>query len=285
MCAGYYAYEAGYLPDFPGLERFQGRVVHPQKWTEDIEYAGKRVLVIGSGATAVTLVPELAKRAAHVVMLQRSPTYVVERPSTDAVADALRATLPQRPAYRLARWKNILLGAYFFRFCRRSPQSAKWLLLRRVRDALGPDYDVAQAFHAALQPVGAAAVPRSRRRSVPGDPQRTRLGRHRSHRSLHEKRRRVERRRGDRGRSGGHRDRPRSAAARRRSTERRRRRSRSREDDDLQRRHVQRRPQSRVGVRLHQRLLDAEGRFDLPIRLPPAEPYGRAGLSPVHAAQ
>ncbi len=146
MCAGYYAYEAGYLPDFPGLERFQGRVVHPQRWTEDVEYAGKRVLVIGSGATAVTLVPELAKRAAHVIMLQRSPTYVVERPSTDAVADALRATLPQMPAYRLARWKNILLGAYFFRFCRRSPQSARWLLLRRVRDALGPDYDVAKHF-------------------------------------------------------------------------------------------------------------------------------------------
>ncbi len=146
MCAGYYAYEGGYLPDFPGIERFQGRVAHPQKWTEDIEYAGKRVLVIGSGATAVTLVPELAKRAAHVVMLQRSPTYVIERPSTDAVADALRATLPQWPAYRLARWKNILLGAYFFRLCRRSPQSARWLLLKRVRDALGPSYDIGRHF-------------------------------------------------------------------------------------------------------------------------------------------
>ena len=146
MCAGYYAYEDGYLPDFPGVERFRGRIVHPQKWTQDVEYAGRRVLVIGSGATAVTLVPELAKRAAHVVMLQRSPTYMIERPSTDGVADALRATLPQRAAYRLARWKNILLGAYFFRFCRRSPQSAKWLLLRRVRDALGPDYDVETHF-------------------------------------------------------------------------------------------------------------------------------------------
>ncbi len=146
MCAGYYAYEAGYLPEFPGVERFRGRIVHPQKWTEDVEYAGKRVLVIGSGATAVTLVPELAKRAAHVVMLQRSPTYVIERPSSDPVADALRARLPQRSAFRLARWKNILLGAYFFRFCRRNPRSARWLLLRRVGDALGPAYDVGTHF-------------------------------------------------------------------------------------------------------------------------------------------
>ncbi|MGO4870965.1 MAG: flavin-containing monooxygenase [Roseiarcus sp.] len=146
MCAGYYAYEGSYVPDFPGLERFQGRVIDPQKWTDDIEYAGKRVLVIGSGATAVTMVPELAKRAAHVVMLQRSPSYVIERPSSDGVADALRAALPQKPAYRLARWKNIVLGAYFFRFCKRSPQSARWLLLSRVRDALGPDYDVATHF-------------------------------------------------------------------------------------------------------------------------------------------
>ncbi len=146
MCAGYYAYEDGYLPHFPGLERFEGRIVHPQKWTNDVEYASKRVLVVGSGATAVTMVPELAKRAAHVVMLQRSPTYVIERPSSDAFADALRKLLPQRAAYRLARWKNILLGAYFYRFCRRSPQSAKWLLLRRVRDALGPNYDVETHF-------------------------------------------------------------------------------------------------------------------------------------------
>jgi cation diffusion facilitator CzcD-associated flavoprotein CzcO len=94
----------------------------------------------------MTLAPELAKRAAHVVMLQRSPTWVIERPSSDAFADALRAALPQRPAYRLARWKNILLGAYFFRFCRRFPQSARRLLLSRVRDALGPDYDVATHF-------------------------------------------------------------------------------------------------------------------------------------------
>src|SRR5690606_39241891 len=85
MCSGYYDYEKGYTPDFNGVERFKGRIAHPQKWTEDIDYAGKRVIVIGSGATAVTLVPEMAKKAAHVTMLQRSPTYVVSRPAEDGI--------------------------------------------------------------------------------------------------------------------------------------------------------------------------------------------------------
>jgi cation diffusion facilitator CzcD-associated flavoprotein CzcO len=146
MCAGYYAYEDGYSPTFPGVARFRGRIVHPQHWSPDVDYVGKRVVVIGSGATAITLAPELAKRAAHVVMVQRSPSYVIERPSSDGFADALRAALPERLAYRLARWKNILIGAYFYRFCRRNPQSAKWLLLSRVRDALDPNYDVATHF-------------------------------------------------------------------------------------------------------------------------------------------
>ena len=146
LCAGYYAYDRGHLPEFLCLERFRGRFVDAQQWTSDIDWAGKQVVVIGSGATAVTLAPELAKRAAHVTMLQRSPTYVIERPSSDAVADALRAALPQRLAFLLARWRNILLGVYFYRFCRHSPRTAKWLLIARVRDALGPDYDVAKHF-------------------------------------------------------------------------------------------------------------------------------------------
>ncbi len=146
VCGGYYSYAAGYTPDFPGIETFRGRVVHPQNWTEDIDYAGKRVVVIGSGATAVTLVPEMAKTAAHVTMLQRSPTYVVARPSEDAQANWLRRHFPATVAYALARWKRVLLQMYFFNLCRRKPAKAKGLILGGVRAYLGPDYDVDRHF-------------------------------------------------------------------------------------------------------------------------------------------
>ena len=146
VCGGYYKYSEGYTPDFPGVERFAGRVVHPQKWTDDIDYAGKRVIVIGSGATAVTLVPELAKQAAHVTMLQRSPTWVVARPAEDAAANRLRHWLPSMLAYRINRWKRVLLQQYFFNLCRRDPARARRLILGGVRAHLGPDYDVAQHF-------------------------------------------------------------------------------------------------------------------------------------------
>jgi cation diffusion facilitator CzcD-associated flavoprotein CzcO len=146
MCSGYYNYAAGYTPDFPGIKSFAGRVVHPQKWSDDIDYAGKRVVVIGSGATAVTLVPEMAASAAHVTMLQRSPTYVVARPAQDAFADSLRRRLPAKLAYGIVRWKNVLLGMYFFRLCKRKPALAKKLLLGGVRAALGADYDVETNF-------------------------------------------------------------------------------------------------------------------------------------------
>ena len=146
MCTGYYDYAEGYTPQFEGIGCFAGRVVHPQKWSDDIDYAGKRVVVIGSGATAVTPVPELAKRAAHVTMLQRSPTYVVAHPSTDASAAWLRRWLPVRLAHGLTRWKNVLLGMYFFGLCRRKPARAKALILGGVKMALGPDYDVATHF-------------------------------------------------------------------------------------------------------------------------------------------
>jgi monooxygenase len=105
MCSGYYSYAAGYTPDFPGIARFGGQVVHPQDWPDNIEYTNKRVLVIGSGSTAVTLVPELAKSAAHVTMLQRSPTYIVAWPDEDAIADALRRYLPAKTACTLTRWR------------------------------------------------------------------------------------------------------------------------------------------------------------------------------------
>ena len=146
MCSGYYRYAAGYTPAFPGIERFGGRIVHPQQWTPDVAYAGKRVVVIGSGATAVTLVPELAREAAHVTMLQRSPTYVVSRPAVDSIAIGLRRWLPAKLAYAITRWKNVLYGMYIFGVCRRKPELAKKGIIARVRAELGPDYDVATHF-------------------------------------------------------------------------------------------------------------------------------------------
>ena len=154
---------------FQGSQRFAGRVVHPQKWPENLAYAGKRVIVIGSGATAVTLVPAMARTAAQVTMLQRSPTYVVARPEQDALANFLRRHLPAMLAYNLVRWRNILFGIYFFGLCKRSPERVKKWILDRARGALGPDYDVGTHFTPALQPLGSAHVPRSRWRPVRGD--------------------------------------------------------------------------------------------------------------------
>jgi monooxygenase len=146
MCAGYYKYSEGYTPVFPGFENFKGKVVHPQKWTSNIAYAGKRVVVIGSGATAVTLVPELAKEAAHVTMLQRSPTFVVSRPSIDPIADKLRRWLPAKVAYGLVRWKNVLYGMYIFKMSRKYPSKVKDVLLAQVREEMGPNYDIEKHF-------------------------------------------------------------------------------------------------------------------------------------------
>jgi cation diffusion facilitator CzcD-associated flavoprotein CzcO len=146
MCSGYYRYAAGYTPEFAGTDRFQGRIVHPQHWPEDLDYANRRVVVIGSGATAVTLVPSMAKTAAHVTMLQRSPTYIVSRPGEDGIANWLRRRFPAKVVYGLTRWKNVLLGMYFFRLCRRKPAQVKDFILKAVRQELGSDYDVATHF-------------------------------------------------------------------------------------------------------------------------------------------
>jgi cation diffusion facilitator CzcD-associated flavoprotein CzcO len=146
MCSGYYSYAGGYDPEFAGRESFKGRIVHPQKWPEDLDYRGKKVVVIGSGATAVTVVPEMAKDAAHVVMLQRSPTYVVSRPAEDSLANRLRAHLPAKLAYALVRWRNVLFGMYFFNLARKKPQKVKQYLIKMVKDELGPDYDVSTHF-------------------------------------------------------------------------------------------------------------------------------------------
>ncbi len=136
-CAGYYRYDAGYTPEFPGREAFEGKVIHPQHWPEDLDYSGKRIIVIGSGATAVTLVPELAKRAGHVTMLQRSPTYVVSMPDEDPIANRLRELLPAKVAYGITRWKNVLLQMAFFNYCRQFPKQAKALLFRHAKQKLG----------------------------------------------------------------------------------------------------------------------------------------------------
>lgn len=141
LCTGYYDYESGYTPEWPGVERFRGLMVHPQKWPKDLDYTGKRVVVIGSGATAVTLVPAMAERAAHVTMLQRSPSYIASRPAEDKVANVLRRALPDRAAYMLARWKNVLAGSFFYNLARKRPNVFKWMIARGVRKELGEKYD------------------------------------------------------------------------------------------------------------------------------------------------
>jgi len=141
MCSGYYDYAQGYLPDFAGMDRFRGAIVHPQFWPEALDYGGKRVVVIGSGATAVTIVPAM-DQAAHVVMLQRSPTWIVSRPSRDTIADWLRARLPARFAYQLVRWKNVLMQQFFFQMARKRPEKVRAKLLDLVREEMGPAYDV-----------------------------------------------------------------------------------------------------------------------------------------------
>lgn len=152
VCAGYYNYDQGYMPDFRGVERYQGRLVHPQLWNDDIDYKNKRVVVIGSGATAVTLVPELAKAAAHVTMLQRSPTYMVAGPSEDKIANWTSRLLPSQWAYNLSRWRKILLQRYFYALARRYPQTIKKLLLRGVRKELGDNIDINKHFTPSYNP-------------------------------------------------------------------------------------------------------------------------------------
>ncbi len=146
MCAGYYSYAEGYTPEFAGMEDYQGTVVHPQFWPEDLDYTGKKVVVIGSGATAMTLVPAMADTAESVTMIQRSPTYVVSRPDEDKIANTLRKILPDKWAYAITRFKNTRMQAYMYGRTRTNPEKVKNMLLKMVRDALGPDYDVDKHF-------------------------------------------------------------------------------------------------------------------------------------------
>ncbi|MEZ5945425.1 MAG: NAD(P)/FAD-dependent oxidoreductase [Hyphomonas sp.] len=145
MCGGYYRYDTAYRPDFPGEEAFKGQIVHPQFWPEDLDYSGKKVVIIGSGATAMTLVPAMTDKAAHVTMLQRSPTYVVSRPAVDKFANWLRGVLPDAWAYGIIRWRNVLLQQFFFRQTRKHPDKARERLLGMLKEEL-PDYDIETHF-------------------------------------------------------------------------------------------------------------------------------------------
>ncbi len=152
MCSGYYDYAGGHMPEFAHSDLFRGQIVHPQFWPQDLDYAGKRVVVVGSGATAVTIVPEMAKTAAHVTMLQRSPTYIVARPSEDKAANWLRARLPAKLAYRLTRAKNMALGMYFYNIARKKPEETKQQIIAMARHLLGPEYDVDTHFTPTYKP-------------------------------------------------------------------------------------------------------------------------------------
>lgn len=146
MCSGYYSYDKGHEPEFPGRERFAGKVIHPQHWPEDLDYDGQKVVIIGSGATAMTLGPAMSGKAEKVTMLQRSPTWVVSRPEKDRVANFLRRVLPERWAYALTRWKNVAFQQYVYRRSRTHPEKLKRMLLKGVRRELGPGFDVEKHF-------------------------------------------------------------------------------------------------------------------------------------------
>ena len=151
-CTGYYRYDAGYEPAFPGAERFHGRLVHPQHWPKDLDYAGKKVVVIGSGATAVTLVPAMSQTAAHVTMLQRSPTYILSLPHHDPVANLIRRVLPQRAALRLVRWKNILISMGIYQLSQRAPNRMRRLLRDGAAKVLPQGYEVDKHFNPRYRP-------------------------------------------------------------------------------------------------------------------------------------
>jgi monooxygenase len=146
MCSGYYSYDGGYKPEFPGRDRFPGPMIHPQEWPEDLDYSGKQVVVIGSGATAITLLPAMAERSAHVTMLQRSPTYIASLPAVDPIVRVLRKWLPEGLAHRVARWKSVILTLGFYQFCRRRPELAKRMLRSMTARQLPSEYDLDPNF-------------------------------------------------------------------------------------------------------------------------------------------
>jgi monooxygenase len=149
---GYYRYDEGYTPHFEGRERFRGEIVHPQLWPEDLDHSGKRVLVIGSGATAVTLVPAMAGTAEHVTMLQRTPSYIMPVPSKDALANALRRWLGEERVYPIVRRKNIAQQRAIWRFCRKHPARARRLIRWVNARQLPQGYPVDEHFNPPYDP-------------------------------------------------------------------------------------------------------------------------------------
>lgn len=152
LCTGYYSYEGGYRPELPGIERFRGPVVHPQEWPARLDYAGRRVVVIGSGATAISLVPALARTAAHVTMVQRSPTYVLSLPRTDPLTTRLERFLPRQWSRRLARWRSVVVTQAFYRLCRHWPRQARKLLAAGAARHLPPGYPLDPNFTPTYEP-------------------------------------------------------------------------------------------------------------------------------------
>lgn len=152
MCSGYYNYEDAYTPEFAGVDDYQGQVIHPQHWPEDLDYSNKKIIVIGSGATAMTLVPAMADKAQQVTMVQRSPTYVVSRAAEDKVANTLRKFLPEKMAYAATRFKNVTMQRYMYNKTRTAPEKVKSMILKMVRDELGDDYDVDKHFTPSYNP-------------------------------------------------------------------------------------------------------------------------------------
>ena len=152
MCGGYYNYDEGYSPHFENQEQFNGLIIHPQKWPDNLDYKNKKVVVIGSGATAVTIIPAMADQVEHITMLQRSPTYFLSAPDKDMIGNFLKKIFPQKTAYFLTRWKNILLGNYFYKQCVNNPEKVKEMLINGVRDQLGEDYDIDTHFTPKYKP-------------------------------------------------------------------------------------------------------------------------------------
>ena len=152
LCSGYYRYDAGYLPDLPGVEQYEGRLVHPQHWPDDLDFSGRRVVVVGSGATAVTLVPAMARDAANVTMLQRTPTYIASVPSEDRIARALQERLPEKVAYGVVRWKNVLRTMGFYQLSRRKPHVMKALVRKGLEQSLPAGYDLDTHFSPPYDP-------------------------------------------------------------------------------------------------------------------------------------
>ena len=152
LCGGYYSYTKPHMPYFKNQENFKGQIIHPQFWDDSVNYENRKVAVIGSGATAVTIVPEIAKKANHVVMIQRSPTYVVSRPSVDSINKFLRKFLPIRATYFLIRWKNILFQSLTFYLARKYPENTKNRILDMVRSEIGNDFDVEKHFTPSYKP-------------------------------------------------------------------------------------------------------------------------------------